>query len=120
MQGGDPARGHDDHREPDPASQQDEAGRRALTVVEQDGPDDEEQKRQEPGNVAEELEEEVGDPGADHPSPVDDVLRPVADRPARIAAVIARDREHEEDRGRRDPDEGCLAPPSAERLGEQP
>ena len=120
VQGGDPARGHDDHREPDPSGQPDEAGRRALTVEEQNGPDHEEQKRQEPGDVAEKLEEEIGDPGADHPPPVDDVFGPVADRPALIAPVIARDREREEDRDRREPDEGCFAPPSAERLGEQP
>ena len=47
-------------------------------------------------------------------------LRPVADRPARVAAVIARYRDCEEERDRCEPDEDCLPPSPAERFGEQP
>ena len=120
VQGGDPARGHEHHRESDAAGHPDKSGRWSFPIEKHDDPDRHEQERKDPCHMAEQLEEKVGDPRADEPPSIDHVFRAVADRPARIAAVIARDREGEKDRGRRKPDEGCFAPPSAERLGEQP
>ena len=119
VQGRYPAGGHEHHCESDAARRPDEKDRRAFPVDKEGYPDDHEQDRKEPCHVAEKLEQEIGEPRADEPPAIDDVLRPVSDRPARIAAVIARHREREEERGRREPDEGRFAPSSAERLGEQ-
>ena len=55
VQGGDPARGHEHHRESDAAGQPHEGGREPFAVEKQDDPDGSKQDGKEPRHVAEQL-----------------------------------------------------------------